>query len=214
MNRCIFLWVMGIFFPSVGWGQSQTPESTFFREDQLFVGIGYSLIDHPDISFRQSGFSYQLQAGFLTDIPLNAKGQWALAPGFGLQQQRLVSNLSVASDTPITSSLSSQGAHTLRYTSLTVPLELRWRNATPTLYSFWRVHLGLKLSYPLWASNDKASVTEVLTKWPMAYSLVLGHNTWNLFVEYQATPLFKSSLYQQPTPNTRLIQLGLRFYLL
>ena len=117
MNRRIFLWAMGIFIPLVGWGQSKTPEFTFFREDQLFVGIGYSLIDHPDFAFRQSGFSYQLQAGFLRDIPLNAKGQWALAPGFGLQQQRLVSNLAVATGTSLTNSLSSQRAQTLRYTS-------------------------------------------------------------------------------------------------
>jgi len=212
MNRFFFFSVLFIVSPTL-FGQEN--EAHFFREDQLFFGIGYTIAQQNEPAFSQDGFSYQLQLVFLRDIPLDQKGNWAVAPGIGLQHQKLSSNLNLQSESSgLLSKLLADKSQRLQYSSVIFPFEIRWRNATPTQFSFWRIHLGTKLAYPIFASPSTLISADLLRPWAPSYYVALGYNTWNLFFEYQAQSLFRASSYSIDVPKTHLINIGLRFYFL
>jgi hypothetical protein len=104
-----------------------------------------------------------------------------------------------------------------------VPIEFRWRNSTFDSYKFWRVYLGVKLSYAFAtkSSLDDGESTYKITnnpninKFQYGPYLSAGYNTWNLYIYYGLNPLFKSvKTLSGEDVNIRTINAGLIFYIL
>jgi hypothetical protein len=192
-------------------GQAPSNASVPFREDQFYLGIAYSLGQQAAVDFEQKGFSYQLDTGFLRDIPLVPSGQWAIAPGMGFSFQKFTSNLNAANLATTALEVYDNSKHSFSYGSLLFPVEFRWRNATATNFSFWRMHLGAALALPLWERS--ASTIALLPKTNTSVYLAVGYNTWNLFVAYQLQPFIKVPGETSPQ-LPQLLNVGLRFYIL
>src|SRR5690606_11611194 len=64
-----------------------------YLEDQFYIGIGYNiLLDKPD-NVVQRSLSYNLQAGFIKDIPLNQRRNFGIGLGMGYAVNSYYSNV-------------------------------------------------------------------------------------------------------------------------
>jgi hypothetical protein len=104
-----------------------------------------------------------------------------------------------------------------------LPLEFRWRNSTPDSHKFWRVHLGVKLSYLIYdqykleSSQGNVRQTNLKDFNDFQYGIYLttGWNTWNLYAYYGLNPLFKSSAkIEGQSIDMNTANFGLMFYIL
>ena len=185
--------------------QEQDTTTTFYREDQLYLGVNYLVLSSSDPDFEQQGLSRSLFLGFLRDIPLHRSGQWAVAAGIGYEHTSMLTNLLL--DTSSALPQSSSAMSRMGYHSLSFPVELRWRNATPTKYAFWRIYAGLQ-----WNRIWQTSVTPkgFFRTWHPTSYLSLGYNTWNIHVSYSLRSLYPS---QSEAPHDlQKLGLGLMFY--
>lgn len=178
---------------------------SLFREDQFYVSISYNLVQNRPNGFKQFSFSPGITLGFLRDFPFTKGRKWSVAPGFGYNYNNIKQFIN-SNDLEVDDLILANTNEIIRtwYTShsLEIPLELRWRNATPTQYKYWRVHVGFKVSYVLSSKlkfesesiknkNNKIEVAESINKWQYGAYLGLGYNTWNPYVYYGLNPIFK-----------------------
>lgn len=126
---------------------------SLYREDQFYLNITYNTLQKRPDELKQNKLSTGLAIGFLRDMPLNQKRTVALAAGIGYSLSIYNHNMgiidvnnettySILDPDNITFSKNKMSLHTVD-----LPLEFRWRNSTPDSHKFWRVHLGVKLSY-------------------------------------------------------------------
>ena len=115
----------------------------------------------------------------------------------------------------------SKNKLSLHYVDL--PIEFRWRNSTPDDHKFWRVHLGLKLSYlfydqyKLESSQGNVGQTNLddLNDFHYGVYLSTGWNTWNIYAYYGLNPLFKSSAkIENQAIEMNTANFGIMFYIL
>jgi hypothetical protein len=193
---------------------------SLYREDQFYTNIPADL--------KQNKFSLGLSAGFLRDMPINKNRTFTIAAGLGLSYQNFFQNLTISKD-------GSDGlvyqvndynefvSNRYRQYLVDVPIEFRWRNSTFDSYKFWRVYLGVKLSYAFAtkSSLDDGESTYKITnnpninKFQYGPYLSAGYNTWNLYIYYGLNPLFKSvKTLSGEDVNIRTINAGLIFYIL
>ena len=107
----------------------------------------------------------------------------------------------------------------LHYVDL--PLEIRWRNATPDSHKFWRIHGGFMASYLINGKfkyeGDLGSGTEnindLLNKFQYATYLTFGFNTWNAYIHYGLNPFFDKDKTTTEN-NVTTLKIGLMFYIL
>ncbi|MGB2136429.1 MAG: outer membrane beta-barrel protein, partial [Flavobacteriaceae bacterium] len=119
--------------------------STKYREDQFYISFGLQLQQENISGFKQNGFSNNFQVGFVRDIPLHANGRTAIGLGLGYAYNRLISNLNLDSeDENPTFSIKGNDENRQTYSSIVVPLSLRFRTSTPDRTDFWRVYGGMK----------------------------------------------------------------------
>ena len=183
---------------------------TFYREDQLYLGINYLIANSTAEEFFQEGLSSQLQIGMIRDIPISKSGRWAIGAGVGYERVNLRNNLQWDFQQEQARFIYAQQPSSFSYQSLALPLELRWRSSTPTKYAFWRVYGGVK-----WNRNwtVEAEYRDLLKAWvPTAY-LSFGYNTWNVQLAYALRPLYDATVFSTPTDSLRLVSFGLVFYL-
>jgi hypothetical protein len=201
---------------------------SLYREDQFYTTITYNLYTNIPADLKQNKFSLGLSAGFLRDMPINKNRTFAIAAGLGLSYQNFFQNLTISKD-------GSDGlvyqvndynefvSNRYRQYLVDVPIEFRWRNSTFDSYKFWRVYLGVKLSYAFAtkSSLDDGESTYKITnnpninKFQYGPYLSAGYNTWNLYIYYGLNPLFKSvKTLSGEDVNIRTINAGLIFYIL
>lgn len=200
---------------------------SLYREDQFYIGFTYNtVVNRPD-GFSQNKFSSGYSGGFLRDMPINKKRTFAIAPGLGLAYNKTFQNL-----------LMTETSEGIEYTSITsqkydknkidqilveIPIEFRWRNSTPQSHKFWRVYTGVKISYLVYDKyvHEEDNFQTVIegnkdfNKFVVGTYIACGYNTWNFYVYYGLTPIFKSSakLYNQDL-NLNALNFGLMFYIL
>ncbi len=199
----IFLFFTSIFF-SFGQVQSFVPDSLSnlkYREDQFYIGTNYVLIKGENPLIQQNDFSSQIHFGFLRDFPLNKQGKWSMAMGLGYAYTQFQSNLDLK-----TRSISSESFNSVKYGSLSLPFEIRWRSSTSTSFNFWRVYLGTQLQYNFVQENSSA-----LRKLTPRSIINLGYNTWNFSVGYDLTPRLVDS-ENNKLSQFKLLTIGLIFY--
>ena len=217
----LFVSLFFLFFVTIGFSQSETKPvvDSLFREDQFYVSISYNFLQNKPDNFSQYSFSTGLSAGFLRDFPISDNRHWAIAPGIGysfndLKQNIDFSSISNGSETEIVKS-----RILLHYIDL--PLEIRWRNATPDSHKFWRIYGGFMASYLLNGKfkyegsfgSGTENINDLLNKFQYATYLAFGFNTWNAYIHYGLNPFFDKDKTTTEN-NVTTLKIGLMFYIL
>jgi hypothetical protein len=188
---------------------------SLYREDQFYTTITYNLFSNIPADLKQNKFSLGISAGFLRDMPINKNRTFAIAAGLGLSYQNFFQNLNIDYNEFV--------SNRYRQYLVDVPIEFRWRNSTFDSYKFWRVYLGVKLSYAFATKSvlDNGETTYKISndpninKFQYGPYLSAGYNTWNLYIYYGLNPLFKSvKTLSGEDLNIRTINAGLIFYIL
>ena len=77
-----FFIILFISFSKI-FSQDLSEEVLKYKEDQIYFGISYIIIDQKIDGFKQNGFSKGLQIGVFKDISLRPKGDFAIGLGLG-----------------------------------------------------------------------------------------------------------------------------------
>jgi hypothetical protein len=104
--------------------------------------------------------------------------------------------------------------------SLELPLSLRWRNATPDNFVFWRVYGGVSLRWNYYNKIHQETFeiknsSNIQNLGAVAH-LSFGYNTWNFYLAYHLSPFFEENVMDtngQPL-DLNPIKIGLIFYIL
>ena len=219
MKKYFFIISFFTFFCSF----SQENENTvykvvdsLFREDQFYVSVSYNLVQNRPSGFKQFGFSQGFSGGFLRDFPITKDRNWAIAPGIGYSYNNIKQFIN--SDILIPDSGTSENIKTTIIThGIDIPLEIRWRNATPLSHKFWRIYAGIKATYVLNAKlkfessfgDNKENIINDVNRWQYGAYLSFGFNTWNPYIYYGLNPVFKEGSNRLTNFN-----LGFIFYIL
>lgn len=208
--------------------KKQTLDS-LYKEDQFYVGVTYNLLGNQPSGVTQSGFSSGFHFGFIKDMPINTKRNMAIGAGLGVSINSFNQNLFI-SENPRGLSFSLLNRDDTRYTKnrfsnymLELPLEFRWRTSTAEDYKFWRIYTGVKFGYVFTnqikykgePEGFKINNANVLESFQYGLTMSAGYNTWNFYVYYGLTPIFKYSatLYSESI-DMNAIKIGLLFYIL
>lgn len=202
---------------------------SLYREDQFYLGFTFNLLLNKPKGVDQSGFSGGFQAGYLRDMPINKSRTLAIAPGLGWSINTYGQNLLVTetkNDESLFIALDEDYEYsTNRFTTYLIeaPLELRWRNSTPSSYKFWRVYAGFKVSY-LYHFKSKYEGTpnnviqtkvEELNRWRYGVMFTFGYNTFNFHFYYSLNPLFDAQTYESGRQiGLHPLKIGFTFYIL
>ena len=103
-----------------------------------------------------------------------------------------------------------------------IPIELRWRNSTPTSYKFWRVYTGFKFQYLIFDKsrfegpdfNYTVTNNPNLNKLQYGPYIAVGFNTWNFQAYYGINTLYKNALVNNESIDMKTLNIGLMFYIL
>ncbi|WP_437397345.1 porin family protein [Flagellimonas lutimaris] len=197
-----------------------------YLEDQFYIGVGYNvLLDKPD-ELAQRNLSYNLQVGFIKDIPFNRKRNFGVGLGFGYAVNSYYSSLVASQENStvvyqimdqIDYNRSKLGTHAIEF-----PFELRWRTSNAEEYKFWRIYAGAKFGYVF--SGRSKLVTEDgndsfynddIEKFQYGLMLNFGYNTWNIHAYYGLNPLLKEeATLNGNSIDLRVLRIGLIFYIL
>ncbi|HET8837987.1 MAG TPA: porin family protein [Flavobacteriaceae bacterium] len=225
-----FLLVFHLSFSQNG-TENPEPEiiDSLYREDQFYLGFTFNLLNTLPENITQSGFSGGLHLGFMRDMPINEKRNWAIAAGLGWSINTYSANLFIGedeNDNTIFQSLAEKNIEydTNRYTMYLVeaPIEIRWRTSTPTTYSFWRVYAGIKFGYIYYfKSNFKQPGNRVvqtkvdeLQRFRMGLTLAAGYNKVNFYCYYGLNPFFDGEMPNGEEVGMKTVKIGLMFYIL
>ncbi|WP_298329073.1 porin family protein [uncultured Dokdonia sp.] len=203
---------------------------SLYREDQVYVGVTFNLLSNKPASFSQNGLSAGVQVGVIRDFPINKRRNKAIGVGIGLALDTYNQNLFIgeemAGEVTNYEILDDQiNEEVNRFTTYTLefPLEYRWRTSTPTKYSFWRIHAGVKLGYlfRFKSTFQDASADIVRTDLPeinnfqYGPSFSFGYGAFNFQGYYGLSTLFNDDAQiDGDNVNLQVIRLGLVFYFL
>ncbi len=203
---------------------------SLYREDQLYVGLTFNLLGNKPDGVNQNGFSGSLQGGFIRDMPINNKRTKAIGIGLGLAVDTFNHNLFIGEELDnvttiyevIPSSI-NEDKNRFTYYTLEMPIEYRWRTSTPTKYSFWRIHGGVRLGYiyrfkSTFEQTDNIVVqTDIpeLNKLQYGLTLSFGYGAFNFQGYYGLNTLFnEDALVEGESLNLQVLRLGIQFFFL
>ncbi|WP_288983960.1 porin family protein [uncultured Flavobacterium sp.] len=219
-----FHYIVLFLYTIIGFAQTDVKVAdSLFREDQIYFSVSYNFLQNKPDNFSQYSFSAGLTAGVFRDFPITKNRHWSIAPGLGYSYNDLKQNIEIQtvspySPTPETGIVRSRMI--LHY--LEMPLEIRWRNASPDSHKFWRIHTGLKASYLLGGKfnyesttlgNGSENIKDVLNKFQYGVYISFGFNTWNPYIYYGLNPIFDKDKTAVEN-NVTALNIGLKFYIL
>lgn len=201
-----------------------TEIDSLYREDQFYFGFSFNLMQNKPQSYQSSKISPSFTAGFLRDMPIKKNRTKSIALGLGLTYNKIAHDLIVTENQgKIEYSTTNFDRNKMELITLDLPLELRWRTSTAESHEFFRIYSGIKLSYLVFSkskfvSSEKTVVilgNDDLTKLRTSAYIAFGYNTWNGFISYGFSPIFKSSakLYDE-TIKLNNLNIGVMFYIL
>lgn len=216
-----FLVLFFVFFNTFGFSQSnEKVVDSLFREDQIYFSISYNFLQNKPDNFSQYSFSAGITTGVLRDFPISKNRHWSIAPGIGYSYNDLKQNIDFLAASGSSSDVIVRSRLTLHY--LELPLEIRWRNATPESHKFWRIHTGFKVSYLVGGTfsyesqtigNDSFKASEIANKFQYGAYVAFGFNTWNPYIYYGLNPIFDKNKTTLEN-NVTAFNVGLKFYIL
>ena len=196
-----------------------------YLEDQLYFSVVYNqLYNQPNIVIG-SGFSYGLHTGYIKDISLVKSGRLALGIGIGYGFDSFHHGYKITKQNNtviIDVDPAINVVSTFKLQSLKFPIEIRWRTSNANKYKFWRIYTGFKISYNLknsfeYITNNVLNTynnIERFNKIHYGLTLAAGYSTFNFSLYYGLTPLFKTATSGTNPINTKVLKLGLIFYIL
>ena len=196
-----------------------------YWEDQLYFGVTFNELINQPSGVLGSGFSFGVNMGYIRDISLVKSGKLALGVGIGYAYDafRHGFKLYTQNDRVVVEVDGTvQSRNDLRMHSLEFPLEFRWRTSTANKYKFWRIYTGAKFSYHLKNAMNYTDNTVVTTynnvarfnKLQCGLTLSAGYSSFNFNVYYGLTPILKDASIGTTSIGSRVLRLGMVFYLL
>ena len=219
MHRILIL--IFLFFHSFGFSQEDFQK---YREDQIYFSVYYNSLGSELDNFKENKFSSSFNIGFIRDIPISKSGKFALGLGVGYGTNSFNNNMKLSSnDQSLYELLSNRDAptkNTFNFSEIQFPLEIRWRNSSPSNYKFWRIYAGLKYSKVIQSAFKHVSSQEnyKLTNLPinldqLGLTLNIGYNTWNIGLYKSLRPFFNKNIQSLPQ-ELEQFKVGLIFYIL
>ena len=210
-----------LFFSCLGFSQEDFQK---YREDQIYFSVYYNSLGNELDNFKENKFSSSFNVGFIRDIPISKSRKLALGIGIGYGINSFNNNMKLASNNQnsivLLSSRDIPKKNIFNFSEIQFPLEIRWRNSSPTSYKFWRIYAGLKYSKVLQSSFTHDSFMEnyKLKSVPvnldqLGFTLNIGYNTWNIGLYKSLRPFFNKKISSLPQ-NLEQFKLGLIFYIL
>lgn len=195
-----------------------------YRDDQLYIGFTYNQLFSQPAAVGGSGFSFGFSGGFIKDIPIRPQGDISLGIGIGygfdsfnhgLKVTELNNVYSFSVDNTISSNKFS--IHMLEF-----PLEFRWRTSTAKKYKFWRIYTGIKFGYNLTnkfnyvENSTKVGLKNIPNFKKFQYGLTVsaGYDAFNAHIYYGLTPILENATLGTATIDTKILRIGLVFYIL
>lgn len=231
--RHLLFWTMfsaaGLFAQQPGEPSTEARViDSLYREDQIYLGFSYNILLNRPPGVSQNNLSYGLQIGVIRDMPVNRSRTVALGIGLGYALHSYYSNLrAIQSGSDIQYIIPAGGVsykrNKLETHLVEVPIEFRWRNSTPTDFSFWRIYGGVKFAYIVGARSKYVTAEFKDTfyntdaaKFQYGLTLSLGYNALNFHMYYGLNSLFKDGTNGPegvPLEMTPL-RIGLIYYIL
>ena len=213
-----------IYFLSLVLYSQDNSKSDFYREDQVYFGSSYFIQTESIENFKQNGFSGNFQLGFIRDIPINSSSTNAIGIGIGFERNYFTSNIQPTEkdnnlNYEIIVSRFLESKNKISFSSISIPIEYRWRKSTLSEYKFWRIYSGFKIkkNFPLYSNPSYGSELRIkdIEDWTTSIYLNAGYNTWNISLEYDLNPILKNKKTSNQTDlNISFFRLGLIFYFL
>ncbi len=231
MKRYFFILIVCV--GAFGFSQSDNSDKDElymdYREDQFYASVTYNLLNKKPKDVSQSGFSSGFHFGFIRDMPINEKRNFAIGLGLGLSTNSYNQNLSISEAnnkleyTIINESEVNVSKNKFTTYLIEVPLEIRWRTSTTTDYNFWRIYTGFKFGYLLYNStkfksedeNQNLSNLDDFNKLQYGLTLSAGYGTWNFHVYYGLNSIFDGNAkLNDEAIDMQSFKIGLMFYIL
>ena len=213
-----------IYLLSLGLYSQYSPDSKFYREDQFFIGSTYFIQTEKIDEFKQNGFSGNFQVGFVRDLPLNKNSTKALGIGFGYERNYFTSNIQPVEqndriDYRIIVSRFLESKNKITFSSISLPIEYRWRKSSIDKYKFWRIYSGFKIKKNFSLKSNPSYGSDTVIKdfndWTSSIYINAGYNTWNISLEYDLNPIIEDKkTINGDKLNISFLRLGLIFYFL
>ena len=213
-----------IYFLSLVLYSQDNSKSDFYREDQFYFGSSYFIQTESLENFKQNGFSGNFQLGFIRDIPINSSSTNAIGIGIGFERNYFTSNIQPTEkdnnlNYEIIVSRFLESKNKISFSSISIPIEYRWRKSTLSEYKFWRIYSGFKIkkNFPLYSNPSYGTELRIkdIEDWTTSIYLNAGYNTWNISLEYDLNPILKNKKTSNQTDlNISFFRLGLIFYFL
>ena len=224
LTRKNFLFLPCLIYFSL-FSQSPSEQSKEnYREDQFYFGSSYFIQSESITDFKQNGFSGNFQFGFIRDFPLNNNSTRAIGIGVGYERNFFTSNIQPIKENDqinyrIVVSKFLESKNRLSFSSISIPIEYRWRTSNIDEFKFWRIYSGFKLkrNFPLYSNPSYGAELEIdeIESWTSSIYLNAGYNTWNISLEYDLNPLIKNQkTIDGNSLNLSFFRLGLIFYIL
>ncbi len=195
---------------------------TKYREDQFYFSLSHQFFTNRN-NLPQNSISPVLSIGFLRDLPIDSKRQWAVAPGVGFSYKNLKTSaeISTANTRDFNNNL-IYTTHRINHFLIELPLELRYRNSTPYTHKFFRTYLGFKASYLLINQNKLEGFDSLVLNNKKDFNAItfdaylsLGFNTFNLYFGYGLNDIQSHETnFANNQLNFNRFKLGLIFYIL
>ena len=187
-----------------------------YLEDQIYLNISYNVMNNQPAGVSASGLSYGVSTGYLRDIPFNKRGNWAVAVGLGYAYDRFNHQLAI-SQTDIGTNFVNEG-NILSLHNIQFPVQFRWRTSDANTFSFWRIYTGITVNYNFSnrfkIGSRNISNVQAINSWQTDFTFSAGYSNFNVYLTYGLTPLYKNAQLNNQPINTRVLRLGLSFYLL
>ena len=213
-----------IYMMSLGLYSQYSPDSKFYREDQFFIGSTYFIQTEKIDEFKQNGFSGNFQVGFIRDLPLNKNSTKALGIGLGYERNYFTSNIQPTEqnervDYRIIVSRFLESKNKITFSSISLPIEYRWRKSSIDKYKFWRIYSGFKIKKNFSLKSNPSYGSDTVIKdfndWTSSIYINAGYNTWNISLEYDLNPIIEDKkTINGDNLNISFLRLGLIFYFL
>ena len=205
---------------------NSTEIDSLYLEDQFYLVTQIGVISSQTVPVINQNLSYGFRAGFIKDIPLNSSRTFGIGWGVGFFTNALYTNLVATKNTDDVIVYSTDDLDFKRSKiglfGLEMPIELRFRNSTPSSYRFWRLYPGMLLRFSPYSfskvvrnSSDLRFLNNDLRSFMVSGGVSLGFNTFNLSLYYDLNDIFKEGrvLNSEPLMGRRL-EIGLIFYIL
>ena len=210
-----------LYFSSLGFSQEEFQK---YREDQIYFSVYYNSLGNELVNFKENKFSSSFNIGFIRDIPISKSGKFALGLGVGYGTNSFNNNMKLSyNNQNLYELLSNRDAptkNTFNFSEIQFPLEIRWRNSSPSNYKFWRIYAGLKYSKVIQSAfkHDSSKENYKSSNLPinldqLGFTLNIGYNTWNIGLYKSLRPFFNKNIQSLPQ-SLEQFKVGLIFYIL